>query len=75
MTLTQITLHTAVLAGAGLWLDVQAQRTPVGLYRVALPFYLALAWQGWWPYPAAGRCWGCSFFPPCVRRLSGCSRG
>ncbi|MBT9583550.1 hypothetical protein IV102_09370, partial [bacterium] len=63
MTLTQITLHTAVLAGAGLWLDIQAQRTPVGLYRVALPFYLALAWQGWWSMSLVLAVLGLFFLP------------
>lgn len=45
----ELALHPACLAGLGLLLDLQAQRTPVGLYRTALPFYLALAWLGWWP--------------------------
>lgn len=44
-----VTAHAAVLAVVALWLDVQAQRTPLGLYRVSLPFYLALGWLGWWP--------------------------
>ena len=49
MTLAPWTLQAAVLATAGLGLDVQTQRTPVGLYRMSIPFYLALAWLGWWP--------------------------
>ncbi|MBS2039913.1 GAF domain-containing protein [bacterium] len=47
MTL-DIALHPATLIGLGLVLDLQAQRGPVGLYRTALPFYLALAWLGYW---------------------------
>jgi signal transduction histidine kinase len=46
-------MHPALLAGLGLVLDLQAQRTPVGLYRISLPFYLALVWLGWWPLAAA----------------------
>ena len=44
-----LALHPATLAGLGLILDLQAQRTPIGLYRTSLPFYLALVWLGWWP--------------------------
>ncbi|MBN9415729.1 hypothetical protein ABS71_03230 [bacterium SCN 62-11] len=49
----ELALHPAVLAGVGLVLDLQTQRTPVGLYRVSLPFYLALVWLGWWPLALA----------------------
>lgn len=52
MTL-DIALHPATLAGLGLVLDLQTQRTPVGLYRTALPFYLAIVWLGWWPLALA----------------------
>jgi len=45
----ELAIHPACLAGLGLVLDLQTQRTPVGLYRTSLPFYLALAWLGWWP--------------------------
>lgn len=48
-----LALHPAVLAGAGLLLDLQAQRTPVGLYRISLPFYLAIVWLGFWPLAVA----------------------
>lgn len=44
-----LAIHPATLIGAGLVLDLQAQRTPVGLFRTSLPFYLALAWLGYWP--------------------------
>ena len=46
-------MHPVLLAGLGLVLDLQAQRTPVGLYRISLPFYLSLVWLGWWPLGAA----------------------
>jgi len=45
--------HQIALALAALSLDIQAQRTPLGLYRVSLPFYIALAWLGFWPLALA----------------------
>jgi signal transduction histidine kinase len=63
MTLTQMTLHIAVLGGVGLCLDIQTQRTPVGLYRVGLSFYLALAALGWWPLSLLLALLGMVFLP------------